>query len=172
MFQYSFCSYSTFKIPRNSFAGNVSIQLLFLFNLYQFSIHNVVYMFQYSFCSYSTSSKRGYLRKKTPVSIQLLFLFNVTPSESSQVVNPFQYSFCSYSTVGNSERETLRPCFNTASVLIQLENRRSWMPWCCFNTASVLIQLFSMISITRSLNVSIQLLFLFNIVWRLTSKPK
>ena len=120
VFQYSFCSYSTFLrlgflIPNFSFnTASVLIQRetkIYFRNIFQcFNTASVLIQprlitnplcqnvrFQYSFCSYSTRT-RNIRRKNSSVSIQLLFLFNY--QERIVMINKlmFQYSFCSYST--------------------------------------------------------------------------
>ena len=160
-FQYSFCSYSTkidagmgklntcfntasvlIQLTLGRFRenkNNVSIQLLFLFNipwrkcwvyfgfvsiqlLFLFNTKKTNYLilgnkFQYSFCSYSTRlGKAGKIN--ISVSIQLLFLFNLNDS------------------LFRSSRRS----FNTASVLIQPLMLKILIILKSFNTASVLIQ--------------------------------
>ena len=53
-FQYSFCSYSTYKSDSDVPRSVVSIQLLFLFNFSPIHSESLMMTFQYSFCSYST----------------------------------------------------------------------------------------------------------------------
>ena len=102
----------------------------------------------------------------TLVSIQLLFLFNSTLEQKLEEIPrfntasvliqldmhdkmvkklKFQYSFCSYSTVSFGREQHCFGRFNTASVLIQPSNT------ICHGIRFV---------------VSIQLLFLFNGMWR------
>ena len=100
------------------------------------------FLFQYSFCSYSTCNH------VTNVYIYISFQYSfcsystITPQSSIKIIDWFQYSFCSYST-RNKMEEKHPMSFNTASVLIQ--HNHCWKYSDC----------------TR---VSIQLLFLFNIV--------
>ena len=119
----------------------VSIQLLFLFNLGDplitdedcFVSIQLLFLFNKTI---EINSKAGIV-----VSIQLLFLFNGYRIARLGGSWSFQYSFCSYSTVRRWNWQEKKQCFNTASVLIQLSN--SIVEYAIFF-------------------VSIQLLFLFN----------
>ena len=76
LFQYSFCSYSTF-----SPVFQLRVVILFQYSFCSYSTHQdylpvpVFLQFQYSFCSYSTERSRVSFPFSS-VSIQLLFLFN------------------------------------------------------------------------------------------------
>ena len=76
----------------------------------------------------------------------------------------FQYSFCSYSTELFLTMEKWRYSFNTASVLIQQFVRVVTVEADSFNTASVLIQRIFCTRPKIQIFVSIQLLFLFNVL--------
>ena len=79
------------------------------------------------------------------VSIQLLFLFNNLAGKRRKEGIPFQYSFCSYSTKGD---------INGKKIFLGFQ-----YSFCSYSTSRKLYNL-------TSLRVSIQLLFLFNCIFR------
>ena len=164
LFQYSFCSYSTIwdyyeKKGCKSFnTASVLIQLKMamyskdglrfntasvLIQQYLTPYIGLCKMFQYSFCSYSTYKRSIHWYSIDWVSIQLLFLFNFTLICFAVVTLMFQYSFCSYST--GSANPEVKECWFQYS-------------FCSYSTKKLQVG-------GRSCEVSIQLLFLFNLVY-------
>ena len=140
MFQYSFCSYSTFCLQVSVSLILVSIQLLFLFNY-------VASRFTEETGSFNTASVLIQPPKCTlpdhtsSVSIQLLFLFNQDALVQTGVLLEFQYSFCSYSTYARMRHpEEFRLFqYSFCSYSTAMLHSLSPVPE-GFNTASVLIQ--------------------------------
>ena len=119
-FQYSFCSYSTSPIcsPRSSNP-----------------CFNTASVLIQQHCP-AKHIKSRYCFNTASVLIQLSINF------LKKYFSEFQYSFCSYSTYLHCNVNHKQNSFNTASVLIQrLKTEQRVEHIICFNTASVLIQL-------------------------------
>ena len=187
MFQYSFCSYSTCLLIRNSIGNpNVSIQLLFLFNAQLillrrnqigFNTASVLIqlatlinriqgtLFQYSFCSYSTEEARKELEWQK-VSIQLLFLFNREKLTHQRRKKGFNTASVLIQQISCA----VIPCIVFVSIqLLFLFNRKLKKKKSVGRKVSIqllfLFNVFLQCSYCQKLVVSIQLLFLFNILF-------